>query len=130
MVEETHFTGMPSVDVSQGKYITPPKRLVMLLHCDKNGDFSVPIGLLFELLAKSQIAWRFLKFVSLEQVLSLFFSFFFSVALVYVFSVLIIYVRFPMSSQRGERDADSKTQEIRYSKRNFLLNEILDWDRH
>ena len=35
-----------------------------------------------------------------------------------------------MSSQRGERDADSKTQEIRYSERNFLLNEILDWDRH
>ena len=33
-----------------------------------------------------------------------------------------------MSSQRGERDADSKTQEIRYQERNFLLNEILDWD--
>ena len=32
-------------------------------------------------------------------------------------------------SPRGERDADSKTQDIRYSERNFLLNEILDWAR-
>ena len=35
-----------------------------------------------------------------------------------------------MSSQQAERDVDSKTQEIRYLERNFLLDEILDWARH
>ena len=34
-------TGMSSVDVSRGKHTTPPKRSVMLLYRDKNGDFSV-----------------------------------------------------------------------------------------
>ena len=88
-MEETHFTGMPSVDVSQGKYITPPKRLVMLLHCDKNRDFSVhwvtlrTLGQISDCLAFSEIClfgtspFTFLFFV-------------FSVALVYVLSVLII----------------------------------------
>ena len=29
------------MDVSRGKHTTPPKRSVMLLYRDKNGDFSV-----------------------------------------------------------------------------------------
>ena len=79
MVEETHFTGMPSVDVSQGKYITPPKRFVRLLHCDKNGDFSVhwvtlrTLGQILDCLAFSEIC-----LFATSPFTFLFFFFFFS----------------------------------------------------
>ena len=79
MVEETHFTGMSSVDVSRGKHTTPPKRSVMLLYCDKNGDFSVhwvtprTLGQSSDCLTFSE---RFLN-VCLFGTISFHFSFFF-----------------------------------------------------